>query len=265
MKQTQITFQPLSESKESIHNNGYIEILSSNFCKIIHREDLPSHLKFSKNGTGDRWCNKKYRYTLIYANGTTKSYHTHQCDIVTDNMLNTFILENRGGKYRGRVIIGIFVHGINERDKNNHPIKSSIRNKITKENCIVCNSNMNIECDHKNDFYNDERVLSLNTQNINDFQPLCRQCNLRKRGICQIEHKNKKIFSAKKLNEFKYDTFVFPWEKKIYDTKDKDCKEHTFWYDPDEFRRKVSIRKLSQSFLDSINDIILCKKKWNMI
>ena len=110
----------------------------------------------------------------------------------------------------------------------------------------MCGNKRNIECDHKNDFYNDKRVLSIHTQIIDDFQPLCRQCNLRKRGICQIEHKEKKLFSAKELPEFDEYDFEFTWEKKSYDINDKNCKKDTFWYDPKEFRRKVRVSYLER-------------------
>ena len=224
-----------------------IKTLSSKYSKIIHKDDLPSRLQFSKNGTGDRWCKKKYRYTVVYVNGNIKSYHTLEYDIVKDIKIKIFLLENinRNQAFKGHKIVGVFVHGENN-VKNGHPIKSSIIKEITKRKCIVCGNKRNIECDHKNDFYNDKRVLSIHTQIIDDFQPLCRQCNLRKRGICQIEHKEKKLFSAKELPEFDEYDFEFTWEKKSYDINDKNCKKDTFWYDPKEFRRKVRVSYLER-------------------
>ena len=35
--------------------------------------------------------------------------------------------------------------------------------------------------------------------------------------------------------------FEFTWEKKEFDIKDKDCKKNTYWYDPIEFNRILSL------------------------
>ena len=39
--------------------------------------------------------------------------------------------------------------------------------------CIVCGSASDIVIDHKNDLYNDPRVLNSDTQVPDDFQTLC--------------------------------------------------------------------------------------------
>jgi hypothetical protein len=103
----------------------------------------------------------------------------------------------------------------------------------------VCGSNSDVICDHKNDLYNDERVLNSTTQVLCDFQPLCNHCNLQKRQICKEEEQNQRIYSAKNIQRYKKYRFDFPWEKKVFDRNDIYCKNDTYWFDPVEFENKI--------------------------
>lgn len=60
-------------------------------------------------------------------------------------------------------------------------VRADIEKIIKQQSCCNCGSRTNIEVDHKNDLYNDPRVLNLETQRVEDFQSLCRKCNLAKR------------------------------------------------------------------------------------
>jgi hypothetical protein len=138
---------------------------------------------------------------------------------------------------KGVGIIGIFVHSIRTNIQQ-RPISKHIHKQITSESCVVCGTTETI-CDHKNDLYNDNRVLSLESQLICDFQPLCNHCNLQKRQICKIEQQTKKLFSAKNISRYKVYLFEFPWEKKHFDKNDINCKNGTYWNDPIEFDRNI--------------------------
>jgi 5-methylcytosine-specific restriction endonuclease McrA len=61
----------------------------------------------------------------------------------------------------------------------------------------MCGSHSNTVIDHKNDLYNDETVLNVDTQTIDDFQVLCTHCNLLKRQISIDEKKIKKFIVQK--------------------------------------------------------------------
>jgi hypothetical protein len=137
----------------------------------------------------------------------------------------------------GTGIIGIFVHSprIN---KVQRPINTTIRKQIISLSCVVCGTSDTV-CDHKNDLYNDERVLCLETQLFSDFQPLCNHCNLQKRQIYKIEKQTKKLFSAKNIQRYKVYPFEFPWEKKAFDKNDINNKNGTYWFDPIEFDRNI--------------------------
>jgi hypothetical protein len=225
--------------------------LSNNFTKIISRNELKQYKKldWGNNGIGDRWANKKFNYTSIY-NDKTKTYSENDYDIVPDNLIIQFRLENPNMKG----IIGIFVHS-KRLNITKRPIKKEIDIEIKQNSCVSCGSNSDIITDHKNDLYNDDKVLDIHTQEIADFQPLCNHCNLQKRQICKDEIKNNKIYSAKNLQKYKAFIFEFPWEKKAFIIHDITTKNDTYWYDPIEFNKKICYYSLY--IIPIINEIKL--------
>ena len=67
----------------------------------------------------------------------------------------------------------------------NRPISKNIRKHFKGKSCVACGGNKRMVVDHKNDLYNDDGVHSVKTQKISDFQPLCNNCNLKKRAACR--------------------------------------------------------------------------------
>lgn len=143
----------------------------------------------------------------------------------------------------------------NKLDTSKRPISTDIKNYYKKKPCVFCGKNNELVCDHKNDLYNDKRVLTIKTQKKSDFQSLCNACNLLKREANVKERKNNKLYSAKNIPKYKCFPFDFPWEKKLFDIKDINCKKDTFWYDPKEFHRKLYIFMLMQPFLYEIKGV----------
>ena len=215
-----------------------INRLSSNNTQVISSEELNKYPKIScsKNGTGDRWANKKFNYTSIYGNKkANKTYSENESDNKYNETIELFKKNNINNLTN---IIGIFVHS--ERlNRITRPINKSIRAKIICKACVSCGSHNDIICDHKNDIYNNNRVLNVKTQLNSDFQPLCNRCNLIKRAIYIKEIKNNKLYSAKELEMYKVYPFEFPWEKKVFDITDISTKDDTYWYDPIEFQNKI--------------------------
>lgn len=201
--------------------------LSNDFTQIIPRNELVNYpaINYGNNGIGDR-LSKNLNYTVIYSNSKTKLYSSDENDFIPKILLDNFLQKNNE-KTTG--IIGFFIHS------------KKIKEIITNNHCIVCGSKSNIICDHKNDLYNDTRVLSIETQIIDDFQPLCNHCNLQKRQVCKKEKENNKLYSVKNIPMYKVFHFEFPWEKKSFDKSDITCKIDTFWYDPIEFNRKLEL------------------------
>ena len=207
--------------------DNFTKILSTNIIK-----DEYTKLYWGGNGVGDRWANKKFNYSVIYSNKQTSLYSENDDDKIPIETLNQFLQSNKGVG-----IIGIFVHSrrINIQQR---PISKYIHKNITSLSCVVCGTHNTI-CDHKNDLYNDGSVLSLETQLISDFQPLCNHCNLQKRQICKMEEQTGQVFSAKNIQRYKCYLFEFPWEKKVFDKTDINCKNGTYWFDPVEFDKNI--------------------------
>ena len=182
--------------------------LSNNFTQVIHINDIKINplIYWGGNGVGDRFANKRYNYSVLYANKTTKLYSENINDTIPENITEEFFELNTVRKG----ICGIFIHSKRENIVN-RPIKSAIINIIKNNSCVSCGTKASIVCDHKNDLYNDERVLRCETQVLEDFQPLCNHCNLQKRQVCKEEKENGKIYSAKNIAIFK----AFPLLKSV--------------------------------------------------
>jgi hypothetical protein len=220
-----------------------------NFTKILSTNEIKENynkLYWGGNGVGDRWANKKFNYSVIYSKNSPSLCSENDDDEIPAELLSEFLNNNKGVG-----IIGIFVHSKRTNIKT-RPINKKIQKEITSLSCVVCGTHKTI-CDHKNDLYNDLCVLSLETQVISDFQPLCNHCNLQKRQVCKTEHETKKIYSAKNIQIYQSYKFEFPWEKKTFDKNDINCKNDTFWFDPVEFNKKIM--KYVQYIIPIVNEI----------
>ena len=141
------------------------------------------------------------------------------------------------------------------------PIRPDIKKQLLEKNknCIHCGNSKNLCIDHKNDMYNDDRVLSIETQTIDDFQVLCDKCNKDLKHQANVKEKKiGKLFRVRNLGLpiFKLDNFDYPWEICLtnYDEKCIDCKNYTYWYDIEEFHRK---REIFKNYTIPINKSII--------
>ena len=114
-------------------------------------------------------------------------------------------------------------------------IKSTIRKEICKLSCAHCPTTSNIECDHKNDLKNDPRVLSFDTQTMDDFQPLCKHCNDVKRSVKKKMMKLKKRIGAKSLGL----AIDFTQGDETLDMDDPDWYKGTYWGDCKAFKQNL--------------------------
>lgn len=174
--------------------------------------------------------------------------------------VNYYIWESkRPNNNETGTILKVRTVGINKDKLNkNRPIRQDIKKELLEKykKCIHCGISKNLCIDHKNDLYNDSRVLNIKTQTIEDFQVLCNKCNKDLKHQDNVkEKKNKKLFSAKELGIYPFlmDNFEYPWEKKVFNEKDINCKKDTYWYDIKEFHIK---RQLYIQFRLPINKMI---------
>lgn len=209
--------------------------LTNNLTEILSIDEIKKHPKlyWGGNGVGARWVNQKFNYSVIYSKKPPKKYSENENDEIPTELLQQFL-----NTHTGTGIIGIFVHS-KRHNIPNRPIDKKIHKLIVTNPCVVCGTKTDIICDHKNDLYNDPRVLNTTTQVLTDFQPLCNHCNLQKRQICKEIEKTQKIYSAKNMQRYKQYKFEFPWEKKHFDKTDIYCTNDTHWFDPVEFENKI--------------------------
>jgi hypothetical protein len=194
---------------------------------------------WGKNGIGDRFANKFFKYIVLYSTWSTKSYYLKntEFEISEQEILN--FRETFTGKRRG--IVGIKICGLND-CRLERPIRKDIRLLILhpKAVCVHCGTSSNLQVDHKNDLYNDDRVLNIKTQTINDFQCLCGHCNTQKRQICKQTKETNKRYSALEipvLSKFKTE---FIEGDEIFDENTLGMKG-TYWYDCMAFMESIDL------------------------
>lgn len=163
----------------------------------------------------DKWCNlrEKYKIYIIYKLFTQKA------------------LTRKGGGvkylqfYGKKPIIPVKDQGIRE----------DIRRTICSQPCCVCFRTDSIECDHKNDLKNDSRVLDKSTQTLDDFQPLCKHCNMLKKSASQARNKTNKRIGATKY----FYNIDFITGDENFDKNDPNWYKGTYWGDVIEFKKSL--------------------------
>ena len=136
-------------------------------------------------------------------------------------------------------------NGYNQDLINNlsRPIRKDIEKYHKKFGCVVCGSHSDLITDHKNDLYNDSRVLNIKTQKIDDFQCLCNHCNLQKRQVAKKTIETKKRYSAKNIPSLKVFDIDFIEGNKEFDINDPNAMKGTYWYDPVAFMQYIKENK----------------------
>lgn len=118
------------------------------------------------------------------------------------------------------------------------PISESIRKFIcslpSSHSGLNGTSNDYIIPDHKNGRYNDLNVLNLETQSLEDFQPLTLRENLHKRQSCKMCKKTNKRFDAKILGY----SISFTEGDEFFDDKIK-C-NGCYWFDCIKFKQSLN-------------------------
>jgi len=144
-----------------------------------------------------------------------------------------------------RIITKLRLIGFDDSVKYNRPIRKDIEkyHKKTIGACIVCGSKSDLVTDHKNDLYNDPRVLVEKTQKIDDFQCLCNHCNLQKKQVSIKTKQSKKRYKATNIPQLKMFGIDFIEGDEDYDPKDINAMVGTYWYDPIKFMEFIKQSK----------------------
>ena len=150
---------------------------------------------------------------------------------------NRYIWEKQGA----RSITALRTIGFsdNELYGATRPISANIHKYHKKIGCVVCGSHSDLVTDHKNDLYNDPRVLDSKTQTIDDFQCLCNHCNLQKRQISKMTKETGKRIGATSIPSLSVFDIDFVEGDENFDEKDINAMAGTYWYDPVEFMKKI--------------------------
>ena len=102
-------------------------------------------------------------------------------------------IERLNNKPLGK-ILKLRTSGFSKNRLDNKPVNKEIRVALLEKykNCLHCGSHSNLVIDHKNDMYNDKRVLNEKTQTISDFQVLCNGCNKNLKGQANVKEKKRR-------------------------------------------------------------------------
>jgi hypothetical protein len=213
-----------------------------------------------QNGLGDRTdIHKMYIITVVYANKRKPMTYPKCYDEIIDldedqkKMIEEYKKERIDNSlFMGGCVIGFIIHGDNGEESIKRPIRKDILNHYRSHPCITCGTRKTI-CDHKNDLYNDPRVLDTLTQVLDDFQPLCNSCNLRKRAVAIKTLKEKKRQPPPLDRLTMNGGIVFLSGDETFDPNDPDAMVGTYWYDPIAFAKeclKINSQKSYNYYLN---------------
>jgi len=124
------------------------------------------------------------------------------------------------------------------------PIRKDIDKYYKSLSCVVCGSKSDLVTDHKNDLYNDMRVLDRKTQTLDDFQCLCNHCNLQKRQVSKITRETGKRYGATNIPMLSVFGIDFIVGDEDFDQTNTNAMVGTYWYDPIAFMKYIYYHKL---------------------
>ena len=117
------------------------------------------------------------------------------------------------------------------------PIRKDISDYYKSMKCVHCDTSSNIIPDHKNDLYNDPRVLNIHTQTYDDFQSLCTSCNAKKRQVSKKTKELNKRIGATTIGSISHFKINFISGTDYLDLNDINAMRGTYWYDCPLFKK----------------------------
>ena len=215
---------------------------TTNLSRIFNIDEFIGEYECLKFGNGGSWCRrsnlKNHKVATMKNNGKILFLWNNVTDIEKQEISNEFHtkckIEDYGNYIRYIKFCGLTNFYINR------PIRQDIKNYYKKLPCCACGRKTNLVCDHKNDLYNDLRVLDTKTQIISDFQSLCNQCNLQKRQVNKKTKETGKRYGATNIPMLKIFGIDFiDTNEESFDIDDIDALKCTYWYDPCKFMKYI--------------------------
>jgi hypothetical protein len=215
---------------------------------IVDVDNFTGEYKDLMFGNGGDWCRRSNAppYKIVTMKGNGKYYYTFDNNIeetkkIEDNF-NNYCKKNNFDMSYGPKIKLIQICGLLDYNNEKRPIRKDIKDYYKQIPCVVCGSKSELVCDHKNDLYNDPKVLNTKTQIIDDFQSLCTHCNLLKRQIMKNTLKTNKRYGATNIPSLKCFGIDFTLGNETLDVKNPNAMCGTYWYDPCDFMNKIKIK-----------------------
>lgn len=176
----------------------------------------------------------------------------------SSNLAKEYIVEFDKSQSSGNSIDAVRLNGFNTKTHFNQNIRADIKDFYKNKKCVMLgisgtSENTKIEIDHKDGRKNNERVADLNSQKLDDFQPLCKAANDAKRQICKACKENDIRWSAKNILGNPYDFYA---GDERY-TKDLGC-VGCYQYDPVAYR-KTTIQKIIKEASQNTAEFIMKK------
>lgn len=177
----------------------------------------------------------------------------------SSTLAKKYIIEFDKSKTRGNSIDAIRLIGYKTADTFNQNIRKEIKDFYKNQNCVMLGINGNsintkIEIDHKDGRKDNDRVSTMKTQKLEDFQPLSKAANDAKRQICKRCKETDKRWKAKNLKGNPYDFY----EGDENYTKELGC-VGCYQFDPVEYRI-TSIKKISKEAADYVATKLLSEE-----
>ena len=145
-------------------------------------------------------------------------------------------------------VVGLQMVGLRRDPSMGRPIRKDIREALKNQPCVGCGKNKSEVVDHKNDLYNDPRVLCSSTQLLSDFQPLCNHCNLVKRSLTMEARQTGKRYSALRHPMMSQYGIAYTQGGESFDPDDPEAFVGTYWYDPVDFIARCRARDIQMAW-----------------
>lgn len=176
----------------------------------------------------------------------------------SSSLAKKYIIEFNKEQTKGNSIDAIRLAGFNKAETFNHNIRKDIKEYYKTQRCVmlgVCgfSENTKIEIDHKDGRKDDWRVSNPATQQLSDFQPLCKAANDAKRQICKECKQTGHRWNAQNI---KGNPYPFYEGDEIY-TEELGCRG-CYQYDPVAYRINC-VKKITKEASEYTSDFIMKK------